>query len=57
MEKLVSKTLFITGGQFGIAKAFTIESTKEGDNIAIADLKSGNSDKSVNLNKVYTKNI
>ena len=45
MKKLENKTIFITGGLSGIGKACAIAAAKEGGNIAIADLKSENSDK------------
>ena len=47
MKKLENKTVFITGGLSGIGKACAIAAAKEGANIAIADLKSDNSDKSM----------
>lgn len=47
MKKLENKTVFITGGLSGIGKACAIAAAKEGANIAIADLKSANADKSM----------
>jgi len=44
MKKLENKTVFITGGLSGIGRACAIEATKEGANVAIADLKSENID-------------
>jgi NAD(P)-dependent dehydrogenase (short-subunit alcohol dehydrogenase family) len=45
MKKLENKSIFITGGLSGIGKACAIAAAKEGGNIAIADIKSENSDK------------
>jgi NAD(P)-dependent dehydrogenase (short-subunit alcohol dehydrogenase family) len=45
MKKLENKTVFITGGLSGIGMACAISAAKEGANIAVADLKSENSDK------------
>ena len=45
MRRLENKTVFISGGLSGIGKACAIAAAKEGANIAIADLKSVNSDK------------
>lgn len=45
MKKLTDKTVFITGGLSGIGLACAIAAAKEGANIAIADLKSDDSDK------------
>ncbi len=44
MKKLEDKTVFITGGLSGIGKACAIAAAKEGANIAIADIKSPNTD-------------
>ena len=44
MKKLENKTVFITGGLSGIGRACAIEAAKEGANVAVADLKSGSSD-------------
>ena len=44
MKKLENKTVFITGGLSGIGKACAIAAAKEGANVAVADLKSGSSD-------------
>lgn len=44
MNQLLNKTIFITGGLSGIGKACAFEAAKEGGNIAIADLKSKESD-------------
>jgi NAD(P)-dependent dehydrogenase (short-subunit alcohol dehydrogenase family) len=40
MKKLENKSVFITGGLSGIGKACAIAAAKEGANIAIADIKS-----------------
>ena len=45
MKKLENKTVFITGGLSGIGKACAIAAAKEGANIAVADMKSDNSEK------------
>ena len=47
MKKLENKTVFITGGLSGIGLACAIAAAKEGANVAIADLKSANSDKAM----------
>jgi NAD(P)-dependent dehydrogenase (short-subunit alcohol dehydrogenase family) len=47
MKKLENKTVFITGGLSGIGMACGIAAGKEGANVAIADLKSENSDKAM----------
>src|SRR5665647_2826011 len=47
MKKLENKTVFITGGLSGIGKACAIAAAKEGANLAVADLKSENSDKAM----------
>lgn len=47
MKKLENKTVFITGGLSGIGKACAIAAAKEGANIAIADMKSANTDKAM----------
>ncbi len=39
MQKLLNKTVFITGGLSGIGKACAIAAAKEGANIAVADIK------------------
>jgi len=39
MNKLVNKTVFITGGLSGIGKACAIAAAKEGANIVVADIK------------------
>jgi len=44
MKRLKNKTVFITGGLSGIGKACAVAAAKEGANIAIADLKSANSE-------------
>jgi len=44
MRRLEHKTIFITGGLSGIGKACAIAAAREGANIAVADLKSANSD-------------
>lgn len=44
MKKLENKTVFITGGLSGIGRACALAAAKEGANIAVADLKSDNSD-------------
>lgn len=44
MKKLQNKTVFITGGLSGIGKACAIAAAKEGANIAVADMKSDNSE-------------
>lgn len=44
MKKLENKTVFITGGLSGIGKACAIAAAKEGANIAVADMKSDNSE-------------
>lgn len=44
MKKLENKTVFITGGLSGIGKACAIAAAEQGANIAIADLKSGESE-------------
>jgi len=47
MKKLEHKTVFITGGLSGIGMACAVAAIKEGANVAIADLKSENSDKAM----------
>jgi len=47
MKKLENKTVFITGGLSGIGMACAVAAIKEGANVAIADLKSENSDKAM----------
>jgi NAD(P)-dependent dehydrogenase (short-subunit alcohol dehydrogenase family) len=47
MKKLENKTVFITGGLSGIGKACALAAAKEGANIAIADLKSDETDKAM----------
>jgi NAD(P)-dependent dehydrogenase (short-subunit alcohol dehydrogenase family) len=47
MKKLENKTVFITGGLSGIGKACAIAAAKEGANIAIADMKSVDVDKTM----------
>jgi len=47
MKKLENKTVFITGGLSGIGKACAIAAAKEGANLAIADMKSAEGDKSM----------
>ena len=47
MKKLENKTVFITGGLSGIGKACAIAAAKEGANIAVADMKSDNSEKAL----------
>jgi NAD(P)-dependent dehydrogenase (short-subunit alcohol dehydrogenase family) len=44
MNKLKSKTVFITGGLSGIGRACAIVAAREGANVAIADRKSQSSD-------------
>jgi NAD(P)-dependent dehydrogenase (short-subunit alcohol dehydrogenase family) len=44
MKKLENKTVFITGGLSGIGIACAIAAAKEGANIAVADMKSENTD-------------
>lgn len=44
MKKLENKTVFITGGLSGIGKACAIAAATEGANIAVADLKTENSE-------------
>jgi NAD(P)-dependent dehydrogenase (short-subunit alcohol dehydrogenase family) len=41
MRKLENKTVFITGGLSGIGKACALAAAKEGANVAVADLNSG----------------
>jgi NAD(P)-dependent dehydrogenase (short-subunit alcohol dehydrogenase family) len=58
MKKLENKTVFITGGLSGIGLACAIAAANEGANIAIADLKSANSDKAMSgIKKVNPKAI
>jgi|ERR1035437_9646537 NAD(P)-dependent dehydrogenase (short-subunit alcohol dehydrogenase family) len=47
MKKLENKTVFITGGLSGIGLACAIAAIKEGANVAVADLRSSNSDKAI----------
>ena len=47
MKKLENKTVFITGGLSGIGMACAFAAIKEGANVAVADLKSENSDKAM----------
>lgn len=47
MKKLENKTVFITGGSSGIGLACAIAAIKEGANVAVADLRSSNSDKAI----------
>jgi NAD(P)-dependent dehydrogenase (short-subunit alcohol dehydrogenase family) len=47
MKKLENKIVFITGGLSGIGKACAIASAKQGANLAIADIRSPDSDKSM----------
>ncbi len=47
MNKLENKTVFITGGLSGIGKACAIAAAKQGANIAVADMKSDNSEKAL----------
>jgi len=47
VKKLENKTVFISGGLSGIGKACAIAAAKEGANIAIADMRSANTDKSM----------
>lgn len=47
MKKLENKTVIITGGLSGIGKACAIAAAKEGANLAIADMKSDTTDKSM----------
>ena len=47
MKKLENKTVFITGGLSGIGKACAIASAKQGATLAIADLRSADSDKTM----------
>lgn len=47
MKKLENRTVLITGGLSGIGKACAIAAAKEGANIAVADMKSANSDKAM----------
>lgn len=44
MNKLLNKTVFITGGLSGIGKACALAAAKEGANVAVADMKSETSD-------------
>jgi len=54
MKKLENKTVFITGGLSGIGKACAIGASKDGDNIAIADLKSSTSD--ISMEEIKNEN-
>ena len=45
MKKLENKIVFITGGLSGIGKACAIAAAKEGAKVAIADIRSANTDK------------
>lgn len=47
MRKLENKTVFITGGLSGIGKACALAAAQQGANIAIADRKSGDTDKAM----------
>jgi len=47
MKKLENKTVFITGGLSGIGKACAIAAAREGANIAVADIRSGNTEKAM----------
>ena len=47
MKKLENRTVFITGGLSGIGLACAIAAAKEGANVAVADLKSANSEKAL----------
>ena len=45
MNKLLDKTVFITGGLSGIGKACALTAAKEGANVVVADMKSDTVDK------------
>ena len=47
MKKLESKTVFITGGLSGIGKACAIAAAMEGANVAIADIRTSETDKTM----------
>ncbi|HKC67042.1 MAG TPA: 3-oxoacyl-ACP reductase FabG [Bacteroidia bacterium] len=47
MKKLENKTVFITGGLSGIGKVCAIAAAKQGANIVIADMKSAESDETM----------
>jgi len=57
MNKLENKTVFITGGLSGLGKACAIAAAGEGANVAIADLKTPSTDKTMEELKQVIPNL